>query len=177
MRRLSSWDYSAPAGYFITIVTHKRKKVFGQLIAGKLEWTPQAFICHYYWKELQRKNPACALDAFVIMPNHVHGIIWVKYVPNEPSRAEIHEFPYTEEQFVAHQRRTMMLVKLVGKFKMQSAKHVNLFQNTSGNPLWKRGYHEHIIRNQRALSSIRFYIAQNPRKWEIRYRPSQLVVS
>ncbi len=135
MRRLSSWDYSAPAGYFITIVTHKRRKVSGKLVNGKLEWIPQAFICHYYWKKLQRNNHSCALDAFVIMPDHFHGIIWVKYVPKEPFGGVIHELPHEAEQFVAHQRRTMMLVKLVGKFKMQSAKHVNLFQNSSGKAL------------------------------------------
>ncbi len=168
MRRLLSWDYSDPAGYFITFVTHKRRKNLGQLVNGKLSWTPAAYVCEYYWRQLAKENTRCALDAFVIMPDHVPGITWIKDVPRGVQGSLIHE-SVNEGETAAHSRRNMMLSLLIGKFKMQTAKHVNLLNGTTGSSLWKKGYYERIIRNEHALWNIRAYIANNPKKWERKY--------
>lgn len=168
MRRLLSWDYSGPAGYFITFVTYKRRKILGRLVNGKLTWTPAAYICQYYWRQLAKDNTSCALDAFVVMPDHVHGIIWIKDVPRGVQGSLIHESANKWEKS-ALSRRHMMLGLLIGKFKMQAAKYVNLLNGTTGSSLWKKGYYERIIRNDHALWNIRAYIANNSKKWEKKY--------
>jgi putative transposase len=91
------------------------------------------------------------------MPNHIHGIINII----EPVGA-IHESPLRMTQY---QRRIMKLPKIIGRFKMTSAKKINLSNNTIGAPIWQRGYYEHIIRSEKDLNNIRDYISNNPVKW------------
>ena len=69
----------------------------------------------------------------------------------------IHESP--------RQRRKMLLPKIIGRFKMNSAKQINQIRNTSGVPVWQRNYYEQIIRNEKSLEKIRNYIINNPLEW------------
>ena len=95
------------------------------------------------------------------MPNHFHGII-------EINVGAIHELPEPEfYQLPKHLlRRKMLLSKIVGYFKMNSAKEINILRNTSGNTVWQRNYYEHIIRNENSLERIRTYIKNNPWNWK-----------
>jgi REP element-mobilizing transposase RayT len=74
----------------------------------------------------------------------------------------IHESPL---QMTKKQRRIMLLSKIIGRFKMTSAKEINILQNTPGSPVWQRNYYEHIIRDGKDLDSICEYIIENPIKW------------
>jgi len=66
------------------------------------------------------------------------------------------------------QRRKMLLPKIIGKFKMQSAKQINKIRNTPGIPVWQRNYYEHIIRHENKLNRIREYIVNNPLQWKLK---------
>ena len=105
------------------------------------------------WLELPKHYPHVVLDAFVVMPNHVHGIIGL-----------------TEQQVGAGLRpaptmgRRHGLPEIVRAFKSFSARRVNAYLETSG-PLWQRGYYEHVIRDEASLSRIREYILNNPLRW------------
>jgi putative transposase len=91
------------------------------------------------------------------MPNHVHRII----VLTEQVGA-IHESPLQMKQY---QRRIMKLSKIIGRFKMITAREINILRNTIGIPVWQCGYYERIIRNEKKLDNIRDYIVSNPIKW------------
>ncbi len=95
------------------------------------------------------------LDKFIVMPNHVHLILEI----NKNIVGAIHELPLQK-------RRNMLIPKIIGKFKMLSAKEINILANNSGNPLWQRNYYDHIIRNEIELNKIREYILENPKNWE-----------
>ena len=104
------------------------------------------------------------------MPNHLHGIILITDVE------AIHELPLQESMNVGtihelslRERRNMLLPKVIGYFKMNSAKIINQKISSSGTSLWQRNYYEHIIRNESELDRIREYIVNNPIKWTLDY--------
>lgn len=161
--RLKGWDYSTHAAYFITICTKNREHFFGEIVGGELQETEQSKICQNVWDDLPNHYPHCILDAFVIMPNHVHGIIIIQ--DRIPIVETIHELSLQGEKSNKF-RRNMLVPKIIGRFKMQTAKKINLYQKTEGFPFWQKNYHDRIIRNEDELCRIREYIANNPLAWE-----------
>jgi len=109
-----------------------------------------------HWNELAIRFPEIELDEFVIMPNHIHGII---FIPAKNVGA-IHESPLQS-------RRAMLLSKAIGYFKMNTAKRINQILNRTGQSFWQRSYYDHIIRNESELNRIREYIQNNPLKWQL----------
>ncbi len=142
--RLSGYNYSQTGAYFITMCVNNRELYFENFPELKN-------ILHTKWTELERKFQEIELDEFVIMPNHLHGILFIV--------GAIHELPLQN-------RHNMVLPKAIGYFKMNTAKLINQMLNRSG-PFWQRNYYEHIIRNENELNRIREYIQNNPLKWEL----------
>lgn len=158
--RLKDFDYSQSAAYFLTNCTHDRGSLFGEIIDGQMLMNACGEIVVDCWNNLSFHDPAIQLDAFVVMPNHVHGIIII--LDNRVVGA-IHESPLPKN---ISERRVMLIPKIVGRFKMNSAKRINQLRKTSGMPVWQRNYFEHIIRNEKALGRIRNYIETNPLRWQ-----------
>ena len=113
------------------------------------------------WHGLPDHYAHLTLDAFVLMPNHVHGILVLTpsgrqsplAAETNPSRGGI--------------GKRHGLSEILRAFKTFSARRVNAIRRTSGEPVWQRGYFEHIIRNQTSLAEIRQYIAANPARWAV----------
>ena len=99
------------------------------------------------WEDLPRHYPHVRLDAWTIMPNHVHGIIVLTETDADVGAIR-HGLP-----------------EVVRAFKTFSSKRINAFQGTTGTPFWQRNYYEHIIRNEDTLNRIRQYIEDNPANW------------
>ncbi len=160
--RLKNYDYSQPAAYFITICTHNRECIFGEIVDGKMVLIAFGEIAKQCWIEIPQHFPQVQLDAFVIMPNHVHGIIIINDV------GAIHELPLqmNQNEFI-HHRRKMLIPKIIGRFKMNLAKQINQIRQSPGTSVWQRNYYERIIRNDYELNQIREYILNNPLQWEL----------
>ncbi|MCL5005830.1 MAG: transposase [Acidobacteria bacterium] len=165
--RLRGYDYSLPGAYFVTICTHKKQHLLGQVVEGGMCRSEFGKVVELYWRDLEHRYPQVRQDAFVVMPNHVHGLIEI--ATPEPARSgswpttsggAIRELPLRER------RRGMALSKIVGRFKMTAAKRVNEIRRTPGAAVWQRNYYEHIIRNLHELESIREYIRTNPARWD-----------
>ena len=110
---------------------------------------------------LEQQYPYVNLDEWVIMPNHLHGIIWIIQNDSTDRRGGSRTAPTQPIQL------SKPLGRLVGAFKTVSTKQTNIFQNTPAAPLWQRNYYEHIIRNDADLRRIRQYIRDNPLRWAI----------
>jgi len=158
--RLKGYDYSQPGAYYITIVTQGRECLFGEIVDGKMILNDAGKFAQKCWMEIKRHYPNVIMDEFVIMPNHVHGIIVI--VENDQHVGAIHELPLRESPI---QRRKMILPKIIGRFKMNTAKHINKMRNSPGVRVWQRNYWEHVIRNENELNRIREYIINNPLQW------------
>lgn len=157
--RLKGYDYSQVGAYFVSICTQGRECLFGGIVAGEMVLNDAGEIVAGEWLKTVEICNEIALDEWVVMPNHFHGIL----VITDPVRA-IHESPL---QMTVTQRRNMAIPKLIGRFKMLSSKRINALRKTTGAKLWQRNYHEHIIRDEASLVRIRRYIRDNPVRWAL----------
>ncbi|SFV34330.1 transposase [Thermoflavifilum thermophilum] len=163
--RLRGYDYSSAGAYFITICTHNRECLFGDIVDGKMRLNEWGEIAQQCWLQIPNHFTNTSLDEFMIMPNHMHGIITI----NGNTVGAIHELPLQNELPLhsdPYQLRKMLLPKIIGYFKMNVAKQINEHRQTPGQPMWQRNYYEHIIRDDDDLNRIREYIINNPLKWE-----------
>ena len=149
--RLKGYDYSREGWYYVTICTHERKCILGHHVDGSIQLRPYGRIVYDCWKGLAVRYDYVCLDRFVVMPNHLHGIIMIREGGSRTA-------PTTP---VKHKT----LGRLVGAFKTMSTKQVNIERDAPGMKLWQRNYFEHIIRNDYDLGRIREYIENNARHW------------
>ncbi len=160
--RLKGYDYSQAWAYFVTICIQQRQPLLGQIENGLLKPTPAGEMVQIVWDEMPSHYPNIELDAFIVMPNHIHGIILLKAKQIEPS---------------------MTLGDAVQRFKsFTTTKYRQGVYQKQWQPfpgrLWQRNYYEHIIRSEEAYDHIRQYIANNPLSWECdQLHPSQLATS
>ncbi len=162
--RLPGYDYSRSGAYFVTICAQDRACLFGDIADGVMRLNDAGRVVADSWQWLESQYDYVELDEFVIMPNHVHGVIVIVGAglprPYIASGAETKTGAET-----APLRAT--LGRMVAYFKYQSTKHINIMRGTPGMPVWQRNYYEHIVRNDDELNRIREYIANNPKQWEI----------
>ncbi len=155
--RLQGWHYSSYGAYFITICTKDRVENLGEIRNGIMGLNNLGCIVAQFWQKIPTHFSEIELDEWVIMPNHMHAIMWVTgYVET------IHELSLRNDPKF---RRKMLIPKMVGRFKMQTAKQINLLQGTSGQSFWQKDYYERIVRDDDELNAIRRYIRENPIKW------------
>ena len=154
--RLKGFDYAQAGAYFVTVCTHNRACLFGDEVRGEIRLNGAGRLVQSVWGGLPDHYPYIDMDAFVIMPNHVHGIVWLKGSDNvgatgaglKPAPTVRHGLP-----------------EIVRAFKTFSARQINAMRSTFGISVWQRNYFEHIIRNDETLQLIRKYIADNPARW------------
>ena len=107
------------------------------------------------WCWLAQQYSYVDLDGYVVMPNHLHGIIVLHNSQEGGSRTAPTENP----------PKVKSLGRLIGAFKTVSAKQINVLRSSPNEPLWQRNFYEHIIRNKSSLNAIRQYIQLNPSRW------------
>ena len=112
------------------------------------------------WAWLSQRYPYVELDAWVVMPNHLHGILIITNTGAANGRGDSRIAPTPNARL-----RRKSLGRLIGAFKTVSTKRINQIGDTAGNRVWQRDYYEHIIRNQRELDALREYIRANPARW------------
>ena len=152
--RLSTHDYSANSTYFLTLCTYERAALFGSVDAGVVRLTTVGKIVRDLWIRTAQIRPGVVLDAFVIMPDHMHAIVAM-------STAEHREFPATSLR-----RAPESLGALVAGYKASCTSEVRRLLGTPRLRLWQRNYYERVIRDPRALRKVRGYIAANPARWQ-----------
>ena len=145
--RLKGYDYSRPGAYFVTLCTHDRESLFGEICNGLTHLNRMGLIVQRTWFDLPHHYPHVVLDAMVIMPNHLHGVIVL-----------------TEDDEAAKPRQG--LPEIVRAFKSYSARRINGLRRTPDLPVWQRSYYEHIVRDQEDWERIREYIFNNPQEWD-----------
>ena len=156
--RLKGYDYSQPGACFVTICTHEMKKLYGRVVGGVIDLNSLGKICKREWFQTIVIRPYVKLheDELIIMPDHIHGIIWITEVGATGS--------------VARNTRSGLeprsLGAIVGQYKSRTAKLINRNRNTPGKKVRQRNYYDRIIRNKKELQSIRRYIVNNPLQWE-----------
>ena len=157
--RLPDLDYTEPGAYFVTLCTRDRRCVFGEVTVDGVRLTPIGEIACDEWRRSADLRAEVQLDTFVVMPNHIHGIVVIRdgnprdrRSPRAHGRAPLH-------------RPGRSLGALIAGFKAAATSRINRLSGSPGAPVWQRNYYEHIIRNGEELARTREYIAGNPGRW------------
>ncbi len=158
--RLKGYDYSADGAYFITICVRDRECLLGEINDGQMILNQYGSIVRDVWGNLPDRVLDIDLDEYIIMPNHFHAIILIN---KSPESIEIHKDLDVDD---IKARRKMILPKVVGRFKMLTAKAINQSREIEGS-FWQRNYYERVIRNEEDCQIVRQYIVNNPVKWEM----------
>jgi putative transposase len=153
--RLRDYDYAQAGAYFITICVHDRRCLFGDVVDGEMRLNELGLIVTECWGDLPNHYPHIELDIFVVMPNHVHGIVILKDGLGVDVGAGLKPAPTNRHA----------LPEIIRGLKTFSSRRINQQRKTPGLPVWQRNYYEHIIRNQDDLDHTRQYILDNPAKW------------
>jgi putative transposase len=163
--RLPEWDYTEAGAYFVTIVTYQRETLFGAVVDGEMVSSEFGRIVAEEWGRTAVVRPYVRLDEFVVMPNHIHGILVItdeRRGTAPPCRGMAAPCPYIGK---FGKPIAGSLPTIVRSFKSAVAKRINERRDTPGVPVWQRNYYEHIVRNEQDLNTIRQYIHDNPARW------------
>ncbi len=155
--RLKGYDYSQAGAYFVTICTQNRKCVFGTPADGRIELNDAGHIVHKAWGELPTRFSHVYVDAFVAMPNHIHGIILVGAQFIAPDTRRLCRDRIEQGAI----NRTPTLGEIVRVYKAISTRMIR--QTANSTFAWQRNYYEHVIRNEKSLNRVKQYILDTRR--------------
>jgi putative transposase len=159
--RVPGADYSLPRAYFITICAAYRRNIFGAVEGGKVVLSPLGEIVRSCWVQIPEHSPAANINEYVIMPNHLHGIIALgvgaRYiVPSDPAAR-------TREQFGKPSHGT--IPTLVRTFKAAVTRNAREGLKIGDQRIWQSNYFERVLRDGREVSLAIQYIVENPARW------------
>jgi len=177
--RLQTWDYANEGAYFITICTENRRHFFGDVTDGKMILTNAGVIADILWHEIKHHNKNALLGEFIVMPNHIHGIL-ILDVENAArtgdgiqtrhalSLVAAHEpnadSPKSPGQLRFQHQGKNTVSSIIGAYKSAVTKHCNRLGIEFG---WQTRFYDHIIRDDQAFENISYYILNNATKWEM----------
>jgi len=157
--RLKGYDYSQPGAYFITLCTHKRRCILGEVVGDEMRLNNAGRLVETEWLSTAKVRPYINLDAFVVMPNHFHAIFFI-----HGKAGATHRVAPTGDKLCAGPEPASVGA-IVGQFKSRITKEINSWRGSPIGSLWQRNYYEHVVRDEEDLNRIREYIQDNPRRW------------
>lgn len=162
-QRKPGHDYSQPGVYFITICTQNMTHLFGEVVDDKMVLNEAGKMINQIWRDLQVRYPTIELDEFIIMPNHLHGIIMTNLVVRAGHRART---PKTETNPPKHPS----IIDIIHSFKSYTTHmYMQGVHKNNWEPflwkMWQRNFYDHIVEDMNGLEKIRTYIRNNPKEW------------
>ena len=167
--RLQSWNYGNNGAYFITICTQNREHYFGKIINREMHLNEIGKLAEQYWIEIPNHFPFVELGNYVVMPNHVHGIVIINKInDNVETRHCLVSTDETNQNKTIGQTRFQnqgknTISSIIGSYKSIVTK---MSRNIHADFGWQSRFHDHIIRNAQSFENIQDYILENPNKWD-----------
>ena len=163
--RLRGFDYAQPGAYFVTVVVQNRWPLFGEVIGEEMRLNGAGRMIQRIWESLPSRFPPLDIDEFIVMPNHVHGIV----VMDPAIRAEQVD---SQSSAGAPREDVVTLSNVLSTFKsLTTVDYARGVKAKKWRPfrrrLWQRSYYDHVVRNEESLTLIREYIAGNPTMWSL----------
>ena len=159
--RLSGYDYSSAGAYFVSVVVQGRLCLFGEVVDGEMRVNGAGEMVRRVWEGMPERFAYVVMDAFVVMPNHVHGVVFLRQTveATEASKGETAR----DDPALGDVVRVLKSVTTVEYGKGVRGMGWVRFERR----LWQRNYYERVIRNGSELRAVREYIVNNPRNWEL----------
>ena len=158
--RLQGYDYAKAGAYFVTVVTQDRLCLFGEIVDGGARLNQAGRLVADTWQWLETRYPSVLLDEYVVMPNHVHGLL---VIAGEGGDAGDSRIAPTGEGGAGRKD----LGSLIGAFKTVAAKRINVARGAPGRRLWQRNFYDRVVRSEEDMNHIRSYIRDNPLRWDL----------
>jgi len=162
--RLQHYDYRTNGAYFITICTHQQVRFFGECLDGEMKLSTMGAIVQGFWYEIPKHFAFVSLGEFVVMPNHVHGILILNNTV-ETLHCNVSTDTPKNEFFSAISPDAGSVSTIVRSYKSICSKHIHL-AFPAQNFRWQARFYDHIIRDEPAYEKISNYILHNPASWE-----------
>ncbi|MFH1442161.1 MAG: transposase [Candidatus Omnitrophota bacterium] len=167
--RLKNYDYSLNGYYFVTICTYNKQELFGIICRGAISCALNEYgnIAKKYWEEIPVHYPYVTLDEYIIMPNHIHGIICIN---NDKIENYKRAQNYIRAQNIVPLRNGFgkiipgSLGSIIRGYKIGVTKWFRI--NTGISIVWQKSFYEHVILNDKSLEKMQEYIINNPTAWE-----------
>ena len=174
--RLQGYDYSETGSYFITICTYKKKHLFGEIVNSEMKLNLLGRYAYNQWKQIPQRFGNVKLDEFVIMPNHIHGIIEIRSGRGEGLENETLEgnprlfsnpSPLHDDQSLQFKGTVPGSIgAIIQNYKSGTSRKINAMPGMKNTKIWQINYYDHIIRDEQDYFRIVDYIRSNPSKWE-----------
>jgi REP element-mobilizing transposase RayT len=171
--RLKGYDYTCAGAYFVTICAQDQACLFGNIVDGAMCLNNAGHMLARLWNDIPARFVDVEIDTFVVMPNHVHGII---VLPDAADRAATRRAATRVAPTEGNVGATLVVVPalsdVVAAFKSLTTVHYIRGVKTRAWPafrrqLWQRNYYEHVVRDEKELDRIRRYIDENPARWAL----------
>ncbi|PIU01711.1 transposase [bacterium (Candidatus Torokbacteria) CG09_land_8_20_14_0_10_42_11] len=171
--RLKKWNYSSEGAYFITICLKNCEYFFGEIVNGKMQLSRIGIVVDKYWREIPKHFPSVILDEYIIMPNHVHGIIMINHNNNSHRDVAVRRDVAVQRLYRERPKNYKMsmispksqsLSAIIRSYKSICTKTINKMQNQIFFA-WQSRFYDRIIRDDNELNRIREYIFINPSNW------------
>ncbi len=162
--RLRAYDYAQAGAYFVTVCAYRRECLFGEVADGEMVMSDIGRIVADEWWRSAEIRQEVVLDAFVVMPNHIHGIVVITDVGATDHVGAHGRAPLRTRDNCPY-RPPRSLGAFIAGFKSACTKRINEHRARPGTPVWQRNYYEHVIRNEEDLNAIREYVIHNPARW------------
>jgi REP element-mobilizing transposase RayT len=171
--RLKGYDCARCGAYLVTVRAQNKECLFGEIVDGEMRPNAAGGIVSACWNAIPEHYPNVELDAFVVMPNHIHGVLVITDdvgATHAPDVRATHASPLRDAHPPApvgmpRGPKPESIGAIIGQFKSAASKRINEMRDTPGASVWQRNYYEHIIRDERDLERIRHYVADNPGRW------------
>ena len=168
--RLRGFDYTQAGAYFVTIVAQERTSFFGLVCSEEMRPNEAGRMACRIWESLPLRFPAIEMDSFVVMPNHLHGIVLIHQEPVGAPLVGARRSATGESR--ATTRVAPTLGDVIGAYKsLTTVEYVRGVRTMNWPPfhkrLWQRNYYERVVRDEESLESIRQYILDNPARWSL----------
>lgn len=154
--RLPGYDYRQAGVYFVTICAHQKTVLFGAVVDGEMVYSALGRIVCEEWRHVAQARSNVLLDHFVVMPNHLHGLVVIQ---------EAYDYDATEYDPAEPATSAGSLGAVISHFKAAVSRRAWSGLIDRDQRIWQRGYYDHIVRNAQSLNEIRRYIIENPGRW------------
>ena len=156
--RLAHVDYASSGAYFVTICVKEMKQALGKIDSGQMNLNQLGHIAEQEWSTLPHHYDNVELDEFVIMPNHMHGILWIAGTNSAQEAVGAGLKPAPTQHGLS---------EIMRGYKTFSARKISKLRNSVSSQFWQRGFYEHIISDEVDLENHRGYVINNPLKWAL----------
>jgi REP element-mobilizing transposase RayT len=174
--RLQGYDYSESGSYFITICTYKKEHLFGEIVNSEMKLNLIGQYAYNQWKQIPQRFENVELNEFVIMPNHIHGIIVIvsgrgeglENCHNFPPKSTFSNPSPIQDHSTSRFNGTVpgSIGAIIQNFKSGTSRKINAMPEMKNVKIWQINYYDHIIRDREDYDRIVEYIRDNPSNWE-----------